>query len=62
MAELQDMKQTIQEIQVDLKRADNEQLPKSLPFAKAAKEWLLKKEFEVRKTTYEGYRIIVENI
>lgn len=60
MAELQDMKQTIQEIQVDLKRADNEQLPKSLPFAKAAKEWLLKKEFEVRKTTYEGYKIIVE--
>ena len=52
-------RQMKQVIPLDSKKTNNKP-SKVLPFRKVAEDWLLIKESEVRKTTYDGYRIIVE--
>lgn len=53
-------KVTQQMIQEEIKKLQNKDLPDSINFKDAAEEWLNMKKIEVRRTTFQGYQIIVE--
>lgn len=53
-------KETQQMIQEEIKKLQNKDLPDSINFKEAAEEWLNTKKLEVRLSTFEGYKVIVE--
>lgn len=58
---IEEFKQAMQQVvREEMQNLQSEEQPSETPFKDAAMEWLNSKRHLVKKTTYEGYRIITE--